>query len=82
MIAFALDGGVLYFWCRSPFLNSAEVFFVGVGCYRMRRSVAVVSTRGSAVVGAGTMLLLAKKFMLLLAQDLLCISDGAIGTGS
>ncbi len=34
------------------------------------------------VDGAGTMLLLVKKFMLLLAQDMLCISAVAIGTGS
>ncbi len=34
------------------------------------------------VVGAVTMLLLVKEFLLLLAQDMLCISAVAIGIGS
>ncbi len=37
------------FLMRGDFLISAGVFLVGVGCYRIRRSVAVVSTRGSTL---------------------------------
>ncbi len=50
-----------------------------IGCYRIRRSVAVVSTRGgswcSNHVAAG------EEFMLLLTQVMLFMSAVAVGTG-